>query len=873
MPRLRPARDAQAGPARAPVVPVAVLPPRARAGRALSPVLAGGGRGAGLRRPRGGRRDDRAAGRRAGGAGRARPAPAPGLAGLARRCAPPTATSCVPTCASTRTRCPATCASASTSTPCAPSTPPTRAPARRWPALRACSTACRARTPSTSPPCARCWTAPACPTRSTPSLVRGLDYYTRTVFEFESAQLGAQSGVGGGGRYDGLVEQLGGPPTAGLRLGGGHRAHPAGRRAPAGRAAGGGAVRGLRGRARRDDAFALVSDARRAGLAAQLELAGRSLEGPAQAGGTGRRALRGHSPRGARRPCGTWSPASSATSTPARSWPRCCASAACDEAPATQQLPRHLVRAPGRVHRRQPPCAWPAGCTAAATTGAWCSSTCATAPGCCSWSSIPTARPTPTRAPTTCAPRTCSRWRARSPGARSRTSTRRFPPARWSWRSPTSSSWPTPTRRRSRSTRTCEVDELLRMRHRPLDLRRPRQRDTLLLRHRVAQTMRAALSEQDFVEVETPMLTRSTPEGARDYLVPSRNQRGSFYALPQSPQLFKQLLMVAGLERYFQIVRCFRDEDPRADRQPEFTQLDLEMSFVEEEDVIAVTEAVMSRVFEATGFDAPAPPWPREPFDAVVARYGTDRPDRRFGLEIEDLGAGAGGLGVPGVRRRAGRRRRGAGHQRRRARGAALGAGRHDRAGQAAGRQGPGVGVRGGGRRLALADRQVPVGRGDRARERSHGSRSRRPAAGRRRPGRGGQRGAGSAAPAPGRAVRPHPRRPPRPAVGHRLPDVRLERRRGALGRAAPSLHPAGGIARRPGRPALARVRPGDGRVRAGGRLDPHPRDRDPASRVRADRDGGATRHRPASASCSTRCATAHRRTAGSRWASTVWCR
>ena len=183
-----------------------------------------------------------------------------------------------------------------------------------------------------------------------------------------------------------------------------------------------------------------------------------------------------------------------------------------------------------------------------------------------------------------------------------------------------------------------EVDELLRMRHRPLDLRRPRQRDTLLLRHRSAQTMRAALAELDFVEVETPLLTRSTPEGARDFLVPSRVNRGSFYALPQSPQLFKQLLMVAGLERYFQIVRCFRDEDPRADRQPEFTQLDLEMSFVEEEDVIAVTEAVMSRVFEAAGFDAPAPPWPRERFDDVVARYGNDRPDRRFGLEIQDVG-------------------------------------------------------------------------------------------------------------------------------------------------------------------------------------------------------------------------------------------
>jgi aspartyl-tRNA synthetase len=183
-----------------------------------------------------------------------------------------------------------------------------------------------------------------------------------------------------------------------------------------------------------------------------------------------------------------------------------------------------------------------------------------------------------------------------------------------------------------------DVDELIRMRHRPLDLRRERQRDTLLLRHRVAQTMRLALDELDFVEIETPMLTRSTPEGARDYLVPSRVQRGSFYALPQSPQLFKQLLMVAGFERYFQLVRCFRDEDPRADRQPEFTQLDLEMSFVAEDDVIAVVEGVMARVFEVAGFDAPAPPWPRVGFDEVVARYGTDRPDRRFGLEIEDLG-------------------------------------------------------------------------------------------------------------------------------------------------------------------------------------------------------------------------------------------
>jgi aspartyl-tRNA synthetase len=182
------------------------------------------------------------------------------------------------------------------------------------------------------------------------------------------------------------------------------------------------------------------------------------------------------------------------------------------------------------------------------------------------------------------------------------------------------------------------VDELLRLRHRTLDLRRERQRDTLILRDHAAKTLRRALGERDFLEIETPMLTRSTPEGARDFLVPARTQPGSFYALPQSPQLFKQLLMMAGFERYFQIVRCFRDEDPRADRQPEFTQLDLEMSFVDEEDVMAVVETVMTEVFAATGFEVPAPPWPRMRYDDAIERYGLDRPDTRFGLEISGLG-------------------------------------------------------------------------------------------------------------------------------------------------------------------------------------------------------------------------------------------
>jgi aspartyl-tRNA synthetase len=182
------------------------------------------------------------------------------------------------------------------------------------------------------------------------------------------------------------------------------------------------------------------------------------------------------------------------------------------------------------------------------------------------------------------------------------------------------------------------VDETLRLKHRPLDLRRAPMLEALELRHRVVATIREVLDERDILEVETPFLTRSTPEGARDFLVPARIQPGSFYALPQSPQLFKQLLMVGGLERYYQIVRCFRDEDSRADRLPEFTQLDLEMAFVSEDDVIETMEAVMGTVFERTGFPVPPPPWPRMTFADAVARYGSDRPDPRFGLELKDVG-------------------------------------------------------------------------------------------------------------------------------------------------------------------------------------------------------------------------------------------
>ena len=185
-----------------------------------------------------------------------------------------------------------------------------------------------------------------------------------------------------------------------------------------------------------------------------------------------------------------------------------------------------------------------------------------------------------------------------------------------------------------------EVDETLRLANRAVDLRRDVMLKTLELRHTIVRTMRDVLNEQDFLDVETPILTRSTPEGARDFLVPSRLQQGSWYALPQSPQLFKQLLMIAGYERYYQIARCFRDEDLRGFRQPEFTQLDIEMAFVDESDVIAVMEEIMTKVFALVdGFETPAAPWPHMTYAESMLRYGNDKPDTRFGMEIHDVGA------------------------------------------------------------------------------------------------------------------------------------------------------------------------------------------------------------------------------------------
>ena len=186
-----------------------------------------------------------------------------------------------------------------------------------------------------------------------------------------------------------------------------------------------------------------------------------------------------------------------------------------------------------------------------------------------------------------------------------------------------------------------EPSEEVRLKHRSIDLRRPQSQSRLLRRHRMNHAIRDFFSARDFVEVETPILAKATPEGARDYIVPARLHHGKFYALPQAPQVYKQILMCSGFDRYYQIARCFRDEDPRADRHWEFTQLDVEMSFVNQEDVLAPIEQLITSLVKevaATPFELPLP-WPRIPYDEAMLKYGTDKPDLRFALEIEDVTA------------------------------------------------------------------------------------------------------------------------------------------------------------------------------------------------------------------------------------------
>ena len=388
----------------------------------------------------------------------------------------------------------------------------------------------------------------------------------------------------------------------------------------------------------------------------------------------------------------------------------------------------------------------------------------------------------------------------------------------------------------------------LRLKYRYLDIRREPMQRRLMLRSRMVQAIREVHHANGFVEVETPTLIKSTPEGARDFIVPSRLQPGTVYALPQSPQQLKQLLMVAGIDRYFQIARCYRDEDLRGDRQPEFTQLDLEMSFVDEASVMAFVEAMAIEVSQATVPDARSSrsPFPMLTYEEALERYGSDKPDIRFGMELVDLGSVARGLGrdaIVGLRcLRLGARGRWPGQGDRRARHGRRDSSRDrraDRAREAVRRQGPGPPVARAGRRGQGPHREVPVRRDPARDHRARPRRRRATSPDRRRraevpPTSWAGFGSSSAAAGPGRPERAGVR------LGPPLPDVPMGRREPPLGRdpqpvqgrpargrgAArdPVGRPREAVAGRSGRPRPgAPVRPRAQRLGARRRLDPDP--------------------------------------------------